>query len=90
MYARLQQPLKERPTLPQVPSYCLADSALCLFVLKKEFDCREELKALRASNLELEYKVGTKEIIRQFGIFFGTCVRMRVRVKGAREKNMNH
>jgi hypothetical protein len=50
-------------------------------VLKKEFDCREELKALRASNLELEYKVGTKEIIRQFGIFL---------VTGAREKNKNH
>ena len=39
----------------QIPSYCLDDSSLCIFLLKKEFDFREETKTLKKENLELEY-----------------------------------
>lgn len=45
----------------QIPSYSLADSFLCIFLLRMEYDQREELKLLRAMNLELEYKVRERE-----------------------------
>jgi hypothetical protein len=49
----------------QVPLYCLGDSSQCLFLLKKEFDFREELKDLRSSNIELEYKVMILKVVKQ-------------------------
>lgn len=45
----------------QIPSYCLADSSVCIFLLRMEFDFREEIKNLRAINIELEYKVRERE-----------------------------
>lgn len=45
----------------QIPSYCLDDSSLCIFLLKKEFDFREETKTLKKENLELEYEVRNRE-----------------------------
>jgi len=45
----------------QVPPYCLPDSSQCIFILKMEYEFREELQDLRAVNLELEYKVRERE-----------------------------
>mmetsp|Transcript_30637 Transcript_30637/g.39499 ORF Transcript_30637/g.39499 Transcript_30637/m.39499 type:complete len:168 (+) Transcript_30637:564-1067(+) len=45
----------------QIPPYCLADSFVCIFLLRMEYDFREEIKHLRSINLELEYKVRERE-----------------------------
>mmetsp|Transcript_6873 Transcript_6873/g.19913 ORF Transcript_6873/g.19913 Transcript_6873/m.19913 type:complete len:262 (-) Transcript_6873:126-911(-) len=45
----------------QIPDYLLDDSAMCMFILQKRFEFREELSRLQQSNLILERKAREAE-----------------------------